>query len=76
MNSSGEAELFQKKIHIEQYDNRDCFLQTENSSNRENLVLLGDFFFLSLSLCQSSFVSYLLKEKALKPAEMIYSLVL
>jgi len=57
MNSGGKEALFQKKIRIEQFDNRECFLQTENSSNRENTILLTDFF-LSTSLCQSSFVLY------------------
>lgn len=57
MNNSGEVALFQKKIHIEQFDNGECFLQTKNSSNRENLVLLGDFF--SLCLCvRAHFFSY------------------
>lgn len=64
MNNSGEVALFQKKIHIEQFDNGECFLQTKNSSNRENFVLLGDFFF-TLSLCQSSFFFILIKKKKL-----------
>lgn len=49
MSSVGEVALFQKKIHIEQFDNGDCFLQAEISSNWENLVSLSDFFF-SVSL--------------------------
>lgn len=75
MNSSGEVALFQKKFHIEQFDNRECFLQTENSSNRENLVLLSDFF---LSASVSELICFILikRKKVLKPAEVIYSLVL
>lgn len=50
VSSVGEVALFQKKIHIEQFDNGDCFLQAEISSNWQNLVSLSDFFF-SLCLC-------------------------
>lgn len=44
ISSIGEAALFQKKIHIEQLDNADCFLQAEIPSYWENLVLLSEFF--------------------------------
>lgn len=42
--------LFQKKFHTKQFDNCYFFLQAEISSNWENLVLLSDFFFPSVSL--------------------------
>lgn len=49
MSSTGDVALLQKKIHIEQFDNGDCFLQAEFSSSWENLVLLSDFFSLSFN---------------------------
>lgn len=54
--SSGEV-VFQENIHFKKSDNRECFLQAENSSNRGRLAMLDSFFF-PLSLFQSSFVSY------------------
>lgn len=45
--SSGEV-VFQENIHFKKSDNRECFLQAENSSNRGRLAMLDSFFFLSL----------------------------
>lgn len=47
MSSSAEV-VFQENIHFKKSDNRECFLQAENSSNRGSLVML-DTFFLSVS---------------------------